>query len=175
LSLTSITRALLQDTEVTNGNLVKGSTINLKIGDNDPSTVSFIFNNVKPGEVREFMVPVASVGGMSGNFWMEVLTSNSQEGDNPESETDITGEGELDDCAEISVTFDNSDALTALSKDWTPANAVGTLETFWGNNVDAWVGVKTARMHLLLRNDNCGPDAMGDQFNLNLSFHLDQV
>lgn len=173
--LTSAARALLQDTEYSTGNLVKGATINLRVGDNDPSTFSFIFNNVSPGEIRELQVPVANMGGVTGNFWMEVTTDNSQEGDNPESETEITGEGELDDCAEIWVGFDNSDLLTAQSVDWTAANAVGSLETFWGNNVDAWVGVKTARLNLKLRTDNCGTDAMGDQFDLNLIFHLDQV
>jgi hypothetical protein len=176
LSLVTAVRALLQDTEKANGKLW-GATLNLQVGDNDPSTVNFIFNNMQPGEERELTVPIASVGGLSGNFWLEMLIENSSEGDNPESETDITGEGELDDCVEVKVYFENTDNpdLTAVSLDWTPVNDVGEVEKFWGNNVDAWIGVGIAKFYLLARADNCGSESMGDSFDLDLIFHLDQV
>jgi len=175
-SMTAAARALLQDTEYVTGNKVIGATLNLQVGENDPSTVSFIFNNVKPGEEREFSVPIANTGKVTGNFWLEVAASNSTEGDNPEPETDTTGEGELDDCAEIWINFTNNEnTQEAQVIDWTTINTVDTLETFWGNSVDAWVGVGTAIFNLKLRTDNCGPEAMGDGFDLDLMFHLDEV
>ena len=174
--MAAVARALLQDTEYVTGNKVLGATLNLQVGDNDPSTVSFIFSHVKPGEEREFSVPIANTGKVTGNFWFEVATSNSIEGDNPEPETEITGQGELDDCAEIWVNFTNTEnTQTAQVIDWTVINAVNTLETFWGNSADAWVGVGTAVFNLKLRNDNCGPEAMGDGFDLDLVFHLDEI
>lgn len=175
LLMTNVARALLQDTEYIMDNQVRGATINLQVGDNDPSTVNFVFNNVQPGEIREFSVPIANVGGIGGNFWMEVQTDDSQEGDNPEAETDTLGEGELDDCAEIWIGFENDNDLSAQTLDWTPVNTVGNLEEFWGNNVDSWVNVGIARFQLKLRADNCGVESMGDMFDLNLIFHLDQI
>ncbi|MFH2118523.1 MAG: hypothetical protein ABII10_02210 [Candidatus Paceibacterota bacterium] len=179
-SLVTAAKALLQDTEQVGGR-VRGATINLLVGDNDPSTASFIFNNLATNEEHELVLPIASIGGLAGNFWMEVLTSNSQEGDNPESETDTTGEGELDKCAEVWIGFDNSEdpefqtLLEAQALDWTPVNEVGEVEKFWGNSIDAWVGIEAAKMHLKMRADNCGPESMGDMFDMNLIFHLDQV
>lgn len=175
ISFIKVARAILQDTEYATGNLVKGATINLRVGDNDPATFSFIFNNVAPGEVRELVQPVASIGGVAGNFWMEIYSDNSQEGDNPESETETTGEGELDDCAEVRVEFDNSEGQTAQALDWTTVSTIPYLEQFWGNSIDAWAGVGTANMTMQLRTDACDADSMGDQFDLNLVFHLDQV
>ena len=147
ISMVTITRALLQDVEYVTGNKVIGATVNLQVGDNDPSTVSFIFNKVKPGEEREFSVPIASVGGYIGNFWYELNTSNSIEGENPESETETTGEGELDDCAEVFVNFENTDnGQVASSLDWTTVNQVGNQEQFWGNSPDAWVEIGRAHV-----------------------------
>ena len=179
-SLATVNRALLQDIEQTTVK-VRGATLNLKVGENDPSTVSYVFNNLVAGEIREFWLPIASVGGLDGNFWMELVTKNSAEGDNPESETDVAGEGELDKCAEVWIGFDNSadpenqTILEAQTIDWTSINTVSSLETFWGNQVDAWVGVGSAKMHLMMRTDNCGSEAMGDVFDLDVIFHLDQV
>ena len=53
ISTTTITRALLQDTETSSGNTVKGGSINLRVGDQDPSTLAFTFNNVVPGEIHQ--------------------------------------------------------------------------------------------------------------------------
>lgn len=176
ISMVTITRALLQDVEYVTGNKVIGATVNLQVGDNDPSTVSFIFNKVKPGEEREFSVPIASVGGYIGNFWYELNTSNSIEGENPESETETTGEGELDDCAEVFVNFENTDnGQVASSLDWTTVNQVGNQEQFWGNSPDAWVGTGVAQFNLKLRTDACESDSMGDGFDLDLVFHLEEV
>jgi hypothetical protein len=174
LGTTSITRALLQDTEVSSGNTVRGASINLRVGDNDPSTLSFAFNNVTPGEIHQVWTEVAKDGGIGGNFWMEVSSSNSLELDNPEGETDIIGEGDLDDCAEVQIMFDDDAGTEVLALPFTSVESIGAVDSNLGSQIDSLVD-GGARMNLQLRTDNCGSEAMGDAFDLDLIFHLDQA
>ncbi|MBT4124215.1 MAG: hypothetical protein HN981_00320 [Candidatus Pacebacteria bacterium] len=168
------TKALLQDTEMVMGNTVKGATINLRVGDTDPTTLNFNFNNIIPGEVHQMWTAISSVGGVGGNFWLEVDVSNSLEMDNPEGETDIIGEGELDDCAEVQIVFDDDMGNEELGLAWTPVSAIGPIDTTPSSITDGFVSAG-GRMNLQLRTDNCGNEAMGDAFDLDLIFHLDQV
>ena len=174
MSTTTITKALLQDTETSSGNTVRGATINLRVGDQDPSIFSFAFNNVVPGEIHQLWVEVANTGGIGGNFWMEANSSNSLELDNPEGETDILGEGELDDCAEVQIVFDDDAGTEVLAMPFSPISALGSIDSNIGSQIDALVDAG-ARMNLQLRTDACGNEAMGDAFDLDLVFHLDQV
>lgn len=175
LGLTTVTatKALLQDTETSLGNTVTGATINLRVGDDDPSTFSFNFNNVVPGEIHQLWVDVAKDGGIGGNFWMEVASSNSLELENPEGETDILGEGELDDCAEVQLVFDDNMGTEILALPFTTLSEIGEIDSGL-TSIDGLVD-GGARMNLQLRTDACGPEAMGDAFDLDLTFHLDQV
>ena len=117
---------------------------------------------------------ISSVGGVGGNFWLEVDVSNSLEMDNPEGETDIIGEGELDDCAEVQIVFDDDMGNEELGLAWTPVSAIGPIDTTPSSITDGFVSAG-GRMNLQLRTDNCGNEAMGDAFDLDLIFHLDQV
>lgn len=173
LSSVGATKALLQDTETSFGNTVKGASINLRVGDDDPSTFSFNFNNVTPGEIHQFWVEIAKDGGIGGNFWMEVASSNSLEMDNPEGETDILGEGDLDDCAEVQIIFDDDMGTEVLAIPFTPVNAIAPIDTNL-STIDSLVD-GGARMNLQLRTDACGSESMGDAFDLDLTFHFDQV
>lgn len=176
LGLTSVkvTKALLQDTETSFGNTVKGASINLRVGDTDPSTLAFSFNNVTPGEIHQLWVEVAKdSSGIGGNFWLEVATSNSLELDNPEGETDILGEGELDDCAEVQLIFDDNLGTEVLALPFTSVAQIGQVD-YGLTSIDTLVD-GGARMNLQLRTDNCGSEAMGDAFDLDLTFHLEQI
>jgi hypothetical protein len=169
-----VTRALLQDTEESLGNTVTGASINLKVGDDDPSTFSFNFNNVTPGEIHQLWVAVAKdTAGVGGNFWLEVSSSNSLELNNPEGETDTVGEGELDDCAEVQLIFDDNLGTEILALPFTPVNEIGSVD-MGRTEIDTLVD-GGARMNLQLRTDSCGSESMGDAFDLDLIFHLDQV
>jgi hypothetical protein len=174
LSSVTATKALLQDTETSFGNTVKGATINLRVGDTDPSTFAFNFNNVTPGEIHQFWVEVAKDGGIGGNFWMEVDSSNSLELENPEGETEITGEGELDDCAEVQIIFDDDMGTEVLALPFTPVKDIVNPIDQNLSSIDSLVD-GGARMNLQLRTDLCGSEAMGDAFDLDLSFYLEQV
>lgn len=175
IGFTGLVRALLRDVESSHGNLVSGATINLQVGDSDPSLFTFGFENMVPGEMKEVATNIASVGGLAGNFSMQLGVSNSSEGDNPEPETDITGDGELEECAEVSLVF--GDGLeNRVLLDFTPmALATTVLDAAADTQIDQWVADGTAKMRLLMRTDACGPEAMGDQFEMDLMFFLDQV
>jgi len=169
-----VTRALLQDTEESLGNTITGATINLQVGDNDPSNFSFSFNNVVPREIHQLWTEISSIGGIGGNFWLELQTSNSLELNNPEGETDIIGEGELDDCAEVQLVFDDNMGHEVLALPFTKLGEVGPVDSAMSTQVDGFVQ-SGARMNLQLRTDACGNESMGDAFDLDLIFHLDQV
>ena len=174
LSTVSITRALLKDTETSSGNTVKGASINLQVGDQDPSILSFDFNNVIPGEIHQLWTEVKNVGGIGGNFWLEVTTSNSLELNNPEGETDILGEGDLVDCAELQLSFDNEFHDEEVVLPFTPVKNITAVDSVSNTMVDTMVD-EGGVMNLQLRTDNCGNESMGDAFDLDLVFHLDQV
>lgn len=174
LSTVSITRALLKDTEISSGNTVKGASINLQVGDQDPSILSFDFNNVIPGEIHQLWTEVKNIGGIGGNFWLEVTTGNSLELNNPEGETDILDEGDLVNCAELQLSFDNDFHDEEIVLPFTPVKNITAVDIVSNTMVDTIVD-EGAVMNLQLRTDNCGNEAMGDAFDLDLVFHLDQV
>ena len=174
LATAKLTRALLQDTEISSGNTIQGSSINLQVGDTDPSTLAFNFTNVAPGEIHQLWTEVKNIGGMGGNFWMEVAVSNSLELDNPEPETDILGEGDLDDCAELQLAFDNDNEAEQIALPFTPVTNLSAIDSVSNTLINSMVD-EGAVMNLQLRTDNCGNEAMGDAFDLELIFHLDQV
>lgn len=176
MSLVHLARAFLKDTETSYGNPVTGATLNLRVGETDPSIFQFGFENVKPGEIHQFWVAVVSDGGVAGNFWMQVEAINSHEGVNPESETDTVGKGELDECAEVAIAFEQDgmpEPVTLLN--WTPIMNVGTLDAGANTPVDQIVNSQEGKMHFMLRTDICGAEAMGDGFDVNLAFYLEQV
>lgn len=175
--IVSLSKAYFSDTELSLGNKISMGTVNLQVGDHDPSTFSFEFSNIAPGEMWQTYAAVKTIGSLSGNFWFDVATSNSQEGDNPEAETDTEGEGDLENCTELRIVFYNDSTGEEFELfDFTPiGDLVGGHEEHSGSDVDALVESNLAIMNLQARMDNCGNEAMGDSFDLDLAFHLQQV
>lgn len=175
ISLVKLAQAYLLDQETSTGNLVSGATISLQVGADDPSTWGFQFADIIPGQIHEVMVPIVSSGSIPGNFWLEVAVSDSEEGDNPSSETEITGEGDLDDCSEIAIDFVSDDGSQYLSMlNWTPVNEVVPQDIDGGSLIDDLVRAGNGQMDLMLRTDQCGLESMGDFYYLDFIFHLDQ-
>lgn len=176
LGVITVAKALLTDTETSMGNTVRGASLNLKVGDNDPTTYSFSFDNIAPGEVWQSWSSIESTGSISGNFWLDLAVSNSGEGDNPEAETDILGDGELESCAEIKMGFFDPQGAETLLFDFTPvAAAVGSHDQLVGSVIDALIEAGATNFNIEMRTDACGNEAMGDQFDVDLIFYLDQV
>jgi len=175
VSALGATWALFSDIEESRDNPVSLATLDLQVGDNNPSTLSFNFNNLSPANSPEWVTAnIRSIGDIAGDFWMEIITKDSSEGKNPEPETNIdpADGGELEECAEARVTFNNTPLF-----DFTPVASLATeWDKGWGSDIDAWVeSVSGANFKLEVRTTNCTAEAMGDSFNLDLVFHLDQT
>lgn len=178
ISTFSFTKAYFADTEVSTGNLFSVETINLQVGDTDPSTYNFIFDDLRPGKVKERTVAVHNIGGFGANFSMEFSHDTSLEGATAESETDKDGEGDLDDCVELRVVFDNSSVNEQVMFDWSYLPDIENKihnEAWQDGQIDYWVNTRVANMTIQARADSCGNEVFGDTFLMNLTFHLDQL
>lgn len=175
LSVVGVTRALLTDKEESYQNTIKAATINLQVGDSDPSVMALDFSEVVPDQIYKSTTNVISNGGLAGNFWMALNITNSQEAENPEGETNTTGKGELEDCAELRIVFDEGTPEELILLEHTIASmAIMDLDPGSGSTLDQRLQAGT-EMTVQLRTNFCGNEAMGDSFDLNFDFHLDQV
>lgn len=174
LSITGVTRALLQDSEMSTGNTVQMSSLNLQVGETDPSTVQFSFPGLVGGETREFSTELRNTGDIPGNFWLEIQTVNSQEQNNSESETDVEGKGDLDDCAQIQVSFSNLQSGVVPVVPFTFLHSVNVIDQETQTLLDSMLE-EGMSLKLELSTDFCGNESMGDSFDLDLIFHLDQI
>lgn len=177
LGIYGAVKAFLTDVEQSFGNRVQASSINLRVGDSDPSVFSFVFNDLKPGIVAETQTFITNDGSIDGNFWFDILVANEQEGENFESETDVSGDGDLSSCAEMKISFIDQSNIETILIDYTPVlNVVGEYEkNDMFSIVDQLVNTDQALMKIYMRADNCGNEVMGDYFDLNFNFYLDQV
>lgn len=180
LAATKASRALFSDAELSQNTIALG-TLNLQVGQEDPAVIDLDFSNIVPGETKSFEAQILNTGGINGNFWFEPEVTNSTEGDpneggNPEAETNIEGEGELDDCVRLRVSFTDPEndpvkvidlaLLTILDESYeAEANTV----------VDQMINDGHATMKIEADTANCSNHAMGDTVDLNLLFHLDQA
>lgn len=177
ISTFKLTKAFFSDTEESIGNLFSNPYVNLQVGDSDPSVYQFGYSDFKRNEIYENEVAVVRAGGTGGNFSMEFSHDSSTEGINPEAETDTEGEGELDDCIEFRVVFDNG-ASEEVWFDWSNLTDIEGFihnEGFMDGETDYWVNCGIANMKLQARTHNCGNEAMGDQFLMNIKFYFDET
>ena len=169
-----ISKAVFQDEELAQSTISLG-TLNLQVGQSDPINVPLDFSGMSAGEERVFAMDIQNTGQLAGNFWVHGEITSSTEGENPEPETDIEGEGELDDCARLIVTVDDNQGQTLpvinnlLLKDIT-----ADFEEADGNTIDQAINNGPTQMQIKVNTDNCDSDAMGDTANINLLFYLSQ-
>lgn len=177
ISTFKLTKAYFSDTEESLGNLFGTKSIDLQVGNTDPSTYHFGYTNLKPGHIYENQVAIKSVGEIGGNFSMELYHTDSTEGTNSEAEPDTEGEGELDDCIEFKIVFTNGGNEQVLF-DWSFLPAIEGIiheQAMSTNEIDYWVNTGVATMKLFARVDSCGNEAMGDQLLMNTKFYLSQI
>lgn len=175
LSTITISYAYFSDTESSTANLIQMGTLNLQVGDSDPAVFNFDFQNIAPGESWQDSLVIQNVGSIDGNFWFEINVHDSTEGENPEPETDITGEGELDDCAEIRITALPTTGNEITILDFTPiTQAIGSYEQLAETNVDSAINSDSIQYQMEIKTDQCANEAQGDTLLMDLLFHLDQ-
>ena len=94
------TMALLSDEETSSGNVVQAGTLDLVVGGQNPVSASFNIDGVAPGDSGEHTIPLTNDGNVDGYLNFALIGWN-KEGDNPESETDTEGKGDLGDVLQI--------------------------------------------------------------------------
>jgi hypothetical protein len=172
----TVIKALLTDTETSANNLVSGTSIDLQVGDQNPSIFGFDFTNMTPNEERVVNSSIQNTGALPGNFWFEVNAHDSDEGENFPAEVDTTGEGELDDCTELKVVFydDLGNAMTQF--EYTPITTLESVQNANANtSIDNLINARATDFDVFVKTGACENDAMGDSFMLDFVFHLDQI
>lgn len=168
-------QALFTDTELSQNTISLG-TLNLQVGQDDPSVLALDFSGMMAHETRTYEAQIQNTGEINGNFWFEPEVTNSLEGANPESETNTTDDGEMDDCVRLRVSFSDptNDPISVI--DYALLKILDTsYETDPNTLVDNMINGGEATMTIMVNTDNCDNQAMGDTVDLNLLFHLDQV
>jgi predicted ribosomally synthesized peptide with SipW-like signal peptide len=91
------TWALFSDVETSEDNTFTAGTLDLTVDNqDDPSIVAIDIGPMPPGAAAAYnMWVVRNVGNIAGDLQLTVSAIDDQEGDNPESETNITGDGDL--------------------------------------------------------------------------------
>jgi len=173
--------AAFSDQESSKQNELTAGVLDLQLGNSD--TYILRFNNeepLAPGSDGAVETAIGNAGDVDGNFYVTVTLANDSEGDNPPPETDIEGDGELDNCVDVRATLSNAtETATAVLFDWIRADQLHEPGETWdedsGTAVDDLINAGDAFLTIEWRVDReCGNEMMGDVFDLNFSFHLDQ-
>jgi predicted ribosomally synthesized peptide with SipW-like signal peptide len=83
------TVAYFSDTETSAGNTFVAGTINLQVGDNDPTTWNFQVGDVKPGDKGAEEVLVKNIGGNKGYLHIAFANLINDDVDCPDPEADV--------------------------------------------------------------------------------------
>jgi hypothetical protein len=173
-AVVGMSKGLFQDEEVAGSSISLG-TLNLKIGEDDPSSIALDFTGMEPGEERVYSFNLRNTGQVQGNFWFEGEVLTSLEGINSESEADIEEPGDLAACAKMNIEVDDLHGNTPQLVTDTYLSAMGnSFETESGTYVDEGVNHGPIEMRVKVDTYDCGPEAMGDIVDMNLNFYLEQ-
>lgn len=173
-AVVGMSKGLFQDEEVAGSSISLG-TLNLKIGEDDPSSIALDFTGMEPGEERVYSFNLRNTGQVQGNFWFEGEVLASLEGINSESEADIEEPGDLAACAKMNIEVDDLHGNTPqLVTDTYLSDMENSFETESGTYVDEGVNHGPIEMRVKVDTYDCGPEAMGDIVDMNLNFYLEQ-
>lgn len=171
-----LSRAVFQDQETVDPVITMG-VLNLQVGDEDPANVPLDFAGMVPEEVRSYTFDVNNTGQVEGNLWIQGVITQSSEGDNPESEPLTVFDGDIAQCARLTLSMiDSEDNEVLLINDELIENVhQQTYETDYGTLIDEAVNNGPTEARLTISAYGCGSETMGDILNLDLLFHLTQV
>lgn len=110
------TVALFSDSETSGGNTVSVGTLELSVVDGSETTVLEV-ENAGPGSSGSETKELKNVGSLNGTVDFEFGTYESLEGSNPDSETDTTGDGELEDEITVTITFGGTEVRSGHFED----------------------------------------------------------
>ena len=119
-----ITTAFFSDTETSTGNTFSAGTLNLQVGNEDPTTWSYSAPDIKPGDEDQEFVSIQNTGSIDG--YLHITFANLIDDDvscnGPEAKVDTTcgagQDGELAENLDILIYIDeNSDGNFDLGND----------------------------------------------------------
>ena len=174
--------AAFSDQESSQQNELKAGILNLQLGEKHVLRFNDGEEVLAPGSKGAVSTSIRNDGNIEGNFYVKVTLSNDSEGDDPqpEPETDKEGDGELDACVDIRATLTNTaETATAVLFDWIRADQLHNPGRIWDEDshtaVDDLINAGDAILTIEWRVDReCGNEMMGDIFDLNFTFRLDQ-
>jgi predicted ribosomally synthesized peptide with SipW-like signal peptide len=167
------TGAQFSDTEKVLGNTFAAGTLDLQVGDTNPTTWSFGGDNLAPGDVvRNVTAKVKNLGTIDGDLSMDIDVSDSNDGD-------------LEEQMELRF-YIKEDA--SAPDGYVNTGLVGYISALDGTTFNfspehnSWINDETTDTRIRFNatfKDDAGKsfdnnDAMGDTFDLDLTFHLIQ-
>lgn len=175
-SVIGLSKAVFQDQEVLNQTVSMG-VLNLQVGDVDPINVSMDFSNMVPDEVRSYTYGVQNTGQVQGNFWLEALIISESEGENPDSEQSTEYDGDISQCARLSLSMSdiNDDDVLLIDDELLSTIDQQTFDTNYESAVDQMVNMDQSSMTITINTYDCDNETMGDVLEMDLSFYLTQV
>jgi len=192
------TFALFSDRETSNGNTLSAGTLDLQAGSSN--TLSFSASDIAPTETGTADTDLEKSGTIAADLSITVTSVTSAEVDNPESETDTTGSGELADQLELDIWLgtggSNDDTLgngdVVLNSDGSAGSSSSNYETAASYSDTTWsnTSVTDGSTADNLLTDFSGPvtfnvdwqfpdlstnnDAQGDDITVEFEFELVQ-
>lgn len=171
----SLSRALFEDRQVLDTTISMG-TLNLQVGDYGPASIPLDFQNMVPGEFRTVIFEVDNIGSVEGNFWVRGEIISAGEGENPANEPETESDGDLHNCARLSLfRMKDNGLFDNVVNNMLIRNIETEFEIESGTETDADVNNGPAEMHLVVNTLECGNETMGDVLTADLSLYLTQV
>ncbi len=173
-----LSRALFSDVETLKDNTAGAASVNLMLGGQDPTQVSFNMPNIIPGEPQRSSIAVTDIGtgaDFNENLYIGLVVTDSDEGINSEAETDTEGEGELADCLMMRVSYMDG----ANEVEVQPYTSFPVLEGMFIDEenfspLDNRLQITSVNLNLDFSADACGNEAMGDTVTFDLNFYYEQ-
>ena len=170
-----ISRALFEDQQMLDTTISMG-TLNLKVGDESPANVPLDFENMMPGESRTVSFMVENIGSVEGNFWVRGEIIEEGEGENPHNEPVTALDGDLRECARLSLHRVRDDGLVdTVVNHMLLRNIETEFDAESGSETDIALNNGPVEMRVLVSTQMCGNETMGDFLKANLYLYLTQV
>jgi hypothetical protein len=159
-----LSRALFSDVETLRDNTAGAASVNLRLAGQDPTQVSFNMPNIIPGEPQRSSIAVTDIGtgaDFNENLYIGLVVTDSDEGINTEAETDVEGDGELDDCLMMRVSYMDGDNEVEVQ----PYTSFPILEEMFIDEqnfspLDNRLQITSVNLNLDFSADACGNEAM---------------
>lgn len=174
----TLSQALFSDLETLESNTAGAATVNLKLGGEDPTQIHFDLPNIMPSVPQRASISVTDIGtgaDFNENLYIDLLVTDSDEGVNSEAETDIEGEGELDDCLMVRASYlDGGNEIEVM-----PYTSLTDLESTFideqsQSDLDNAIQLGTINLDFDFSADACGNEAMGDNIAFDMLFYYEQ-